>query len=72
MSFRTFGLAAVTGLALLSGIAATATPASAHGWGWGEQSHRYERDGHRYNRDGWYDRYGNYHRYEDNGSYSSR
>jgi len=71
MSIRTFGIATLTGLTLLSSIAA-ATPAFAHGWGsWGDSSRHSARDGHRDSRDGWYDSYGTYHRY-DRDSHSRR
>jgi len=68
MSFRTFGLATVTGLALLSSVTAIATPAIAHGqydrdWNRSERSEQYRHD-----RWGWYDSYGHYHRYDRDGN----
>jgi len=64
MSIRTFSVAILTGLALVSSLAA-ATPASAHEWNSrGDGSYRSERDGRRDSRDGWYDSYGTYHRYD--------
>jgi len=67
MSIRTFGIATLTGLALLSSVVAT-TPASAHGWGsWGDSSRHSDRDGRRDSRDGWYDSYSHYHRYDQDG-----
>ena len=70
MSIRTFGIATLTGLVLLSSLAA-ANPAAAHEWNSGNRSHRSDRDGRRDSRDGWYDNYGTYHRYE-RGSHSRR